>query len=330
VATYFIKGYKGKFSIYRRVSGKSVQVFTLTTDNSDEANVRRLLKERIAQLRSEDKETGGSDTFTDANWNRALKYYEAEMADRVKTKAQSKRSAKNALKRAIEAIGTLDLEAATRKELTKEIAHLPNSIHRTVVMNLNRLLKWVGRDFTLELKELLTPTPVYITETEFIQINWPEPKELFTLAFYSGMRIGELFGRWEIGGKDYILLTHQLLINEKTREVYYGPLKNKKEKRFVWVWPEGMKAAREMKKWDEATKVRLRTRDWSKIVRKVTKGALTFHDLRHSYAFYSRSLGEDISNVKDSMGISLTVAERYYAGTGDTPAHILAMRRSTR
>lgn len=327
---YFIKGYKGKFSIYcRDEAGKSKCLETLSTTNSDEQTVRMLLKGKIKKLREEDRANGGADTFTDANLNRVLKYYEQEVRGRVRTKDQSKRSRLNALKRSIAAIGSLDLQAATLKELAAEIARLPNSEHRIVGMNLNVLLKWLGRGFSLELKEPLTPTPLSITEEDFKLVAWPEPyKHLFHLAFYSGMRVGELFGRWELVDKDSVRITHQLLINEKTRHVYYGPLKNKLPHRFVYLWPEGLEAARAISNWSEDKKQELRVLPWSRICRKSTGGVLTFHDLRHSYAFLSRVRGMSTSDLASSLGNSLSVVERYYAGKGDTPAHILSIRNS--
>lgn len=327
MATYFIKGYSAKLSIYRRDGGKSEQIYSLSATDSDLSTVRLILKAKIEEYRKEDRLKDGSDTFTDANLNRVLRYYKEELSGRVRTKDTSKRSALNALKRAISAIGSLDLSATSKNQLTAKISSLPNSEHRVVAMNLNQLLKWLNRGFSLELKEPQTPTPVYISEEDFLKTNWPEPKAIFLLAFYSGMRIGEIFGRWELVGPDCILLTKQMLINETTRLPYYGPLKNKKPKRYVYLWTEAFPWVHEIYNWSQEKKEELRVLDWSRVCRKATNNSLTIHDLRHSYAFLSRSRGMGISDLAASLGNSVTVTEGYYAGRGDTPAHILSMRR---
>lgn len=182
----------------------------------------------------------------------------------------------------------------------------PNRHHRTVG-KLNRLRKYLKLPLLIPDRKDRKDV-AYLTKPEVDKLiaAMPEPyKALVAVAFYTGLRRGEIFAlgdnpvhgdvidvRWQWHLHDRAL---RLPKNRKTRTAYIIPGGE------VWV-----------EKWLKMKDQVNPTLDFSKMVRTRT-GGKRFHDLRHSYAVYLISQGLSLDWVAQSLGNSRDVCERHYA-----------------
>lgn len=195
-----------------------------------------------------------------------------------------------------------DLQAWVDEHLEDD----PNRHHRTV-SKLNRLRKYLKlAPLVPDRKERIDVAYLTRAEVDKLIAVMPEPyKTLVAVAFYTGLRRGEIFAlgdnpihgdvidvRWQWHAIDRAL---RLPKNRKTRKAYVIPGGE------VWI-----------EKWLKIKDTVNPTLDFSKMVRLRTNGK-RFHDLRHSYAVYLISQGLSLDWVAQSLGNSRDVCERHYA-----------------
>lgn len=231
------------------------------------------------------------------------------------------------LRRAVEACGALSLLAARKQELQAAVGASASgdaNKHRRVVNRLNSLLAYAGRDFKLWKPKPSRPEVVYLTEQEVAQVlpylPSDEFRSLVKVAFVTGCRVGECFGLTESRIRDaHLFVDTQIDASNKRRDT------KTRSQRKVVVLPDGMDEVREWLAVPTDVKQRLRKLEHAEIFRTACLKAfsgrlddrlknLVFHALRHSYAIYLVKRGVPMSWVAQSLGNSVLVCERYYAG----------------
>lgn len=247
------------------------------------------------------------------------KYWDIKYSRR-KAKADSKRSARNFYLRALAAVGSLSLLTAKVDDLQNAIDQLEASKQRRVCNCINRLLAHLNRTDRLALAQKPDHEYRYLDEDDFkvlMRNVWDAKQRLVcNVAFYTGLRLGEVFGIREFSSDDSTVFVERQMLDDGQ----YGTTKNRKKRR-AFVSPDGVKFVKEWLKIPTADRVALRKLEWSKIIRKASKQAfpkspekqITFHDLRHSYAIYCMSKGLSLTVVAASIGDGLSVAQEYYA-----------------
>ncbi len=243
-------------------------------------------------------------------------------------------SARNDFKRALKCIGDLNLRSASLEDLLEKINKIPElSNRKRVALRINSLLKHIGRkDDKIALgknKKRKTRQVNYISHNDLplLLLQLPVNKSpdrtaanlrlLVQTAFYSGLRIGEIFAMTgnSIQG-NYILVKNQLDRKLNTRKT------KTQQERKAYVIPEGREIVEKWALLSLKDKQSIRNLKYSIIIKSITKICFpddkskhcTFHDLRHSYAIHLLSKGVSLSLVAQSLGNSISVAEEYYAG----------------
>ncbi len=227
-------------------------------------------------------------------------------------------SAKNRLKRALEIVNNLPLEATSREALQSAVDKKCNgNKHRVVVSTLNQLLRFVNAPFKLRPAKEVYQEVSSVTADELKKIL-PHIKDekikLFhAAAFATGMRAGELFGaRADSVKDDFIFIKSQIDVqgvrratkNRKNRRAYI--LKVFKKEVFAWL------------QIPLEERLLFRKRSISKITRIASKKGINreikFHDLRHSYVRHLLDIGDSLTRVAKYVGDGLRVTEQFYAG----------------
>jgi integrase len=194
-----------------------------------------------------------------------------------------------------------------QEKLDVKYKRQPN-IHHKRVSALNRLRKFLILPPLLHLRKNAADV-AFLTEKEVKSLiaKADSPyKELIGVAFYTGLRKGEIFGlkKSDIRSENTLNVARQ--IDEKGVE---RGLKNGKPPRKAFVLPGGMVW---VKAWLEIKKDVNRHKPVSTVCQKLT--GVRFHDLRHSYAVHLIGKGATLEWVAQSLGHSTEVCERYYAG----------------
>lgn len=266
----------------------------------------------------------------DAYWD--AKYRRRDLKD--------PKTAKYALLRAIEAIGSLSIYSASTDEIQDAVdAKFSGNSQRRIVTSLLQLLKFAKRSDVILIKARKEKRRVkYLTEAEFDAVRKHFKLEtlevLHTVAFYTGGRIGELFAlKPEDFNETLLELRIQTQIDKEGLE---RETKNRRE-RVALVFPAGVKA---LKRWFQIK--HLLDQETRKHIADITRSAckaefednnnkhLVFHDLRHCYAVQCRERGLSTEDVADLIGDSLVVCKEHYTGFGPSSALMDLRRRAIR
>lgn len=227
-------------------------------------------------------------------------------------------SSKNGFLRALRELDKTSL-MASEFEINKALAHLKGNKKRKVVSCLQSIFKFLNRKINLKSDRKEKTKIKFLSEDEFNQVivlidNY-HVKLISKIAFYSGLRIGEIFGIEEHHLKsNYVLVEQQMDRNSSIRQT-----KNRIERKAFLI-KEGISAIKEWINIED--KEAIRNIRASEVLSKACKQVFpknkskhcTIHDLRHSYAVNLVSKGVSLSLVAQSLGDSVTVAQEYYAG----------------
>jgi integrase len=276
---------------------------------------------QVTQIKIELESKNNLSTYPscDANIDLFNKYWDTKYSRR-KTHAESKRSARGYYLRAIAALGATPLLSTSIQDLQKIVDTLPNKKQRSVTNCLNRLLKFYGRSEVLAKAKKEDSEFRYLDEKDFklmLRHVWPhEQKLICNVAFYSGLRLGEIFAVRQFFNEDSTLHVEKQMYEDGSM----GTTKNRKKRR-VFVAPTGVEHVDKLLELETSDRQKLRKLSWAKIVKRACKEAfpkspekhLNFHDLRHSYAIYCMSKGLSLTVVASCLGDGLAVAQEYYA-----------------
>lgn len=270
-------------------------------------------------------------TALNANVSIRDEYYAFKYLKPAKKRRLAKETLKSSfydLTRAITAVGNVNLRIATCEEIQNEIdayytKEASNTPHEKSIMRINALLKFIGRADQANLETLPKSHKEvnHLTRQEFITIlNELEgvDKDLASIAYYSGLRLGEIFGLEKrkirrIQEGFVILVDRQML-----RDFSYELPKRRKVRR-CFANPECQDA---LKRWVELShdeRTSYRRRKFCFLIKQAcktseTKHILSFRDLRHCYAINLLNSGATLSQVASNLGNSEKVCRDHYLG----------------
>lgn len=276
----------------------------------------KMAEDVLAKLKA--KASGPPKVFHSENARILDSYWEAvyEHKDQV-----DKSSMRYDLSRAVSALGSASLASATKLEmqaaLKKSLGDSPN-LQRRACSRLNQILRFVGRNFTLDKMREEYREVRYITHAQLSRvvdrIEDPNFRLLCHVAFATGARLGECF---TLEARSYngkmIQITTQLDEEEEKRQT-----KNRKRRKAL-VIKAGRPYLEQWLKLSDKEKLALRHIKHARTVKAAAANALegkylVFHDLRHSYAVHLLERGCSLDMVAQFLGNSNAVCEKYYVG----------------
>jgi len=315
-----------KFRIQGQVNGKyvSIHVIPIQIANqhyldkiSDYTHTYEKLKSIVNQLNA----CRPKAVFNSENLRIAEEYWKKEYPPSRLTKMEAPLDARYKIFQAIEAIGNLPIATAHLQDLQGSIDTLPPNTQRRIVSRLNSILTFIGR--TERLTRVRKPSKrvhhISLSDLRLVLNKLPEPfKTLCAVAFYTGMRCGEIFALTEdaIRTDDVLWVDKQIRRNKKE-----GKTKNNKDRKVIII-PDGMGYVRAWIDLNKEDKERLRSEKHAEMLKGVCKELwptntikhCKFHDLRHSYAIHLAGKGISLDDIARSLGNSSEVCEEYYIG----------------
>ena len=278
----------------------------------------RALRDQL--YRDRDKHAG-KPVFASENLQLLDRYWDAEYEHREVIDEDTIRWD---LQRAVESVGLLSLLVATRQQLQDELAKRfvgKSEKHRRVASRLNQLLKFAGRDFTLRKPKPTRKLVRHLTLEQFLQVlprlRSPQFRALAEVAFYTGLRAGEVFALTEAA-----IRADHLYVDAQVDEALERRDTKTRAARKVWIIESGLDAVRRWLAVPASERDKLRIVRHATVFRRACKRAFKdrpelhcrFHDLRHSYAIYLVSRGVPLTLVAQSLGNGVSVCEKYYSG----------------
>lgn len=232
-----------------------------------------------------------------------------------------------ALRRAVEHVGLLSLYTVSEKELLEAVNREPDLFKREYLKrDLNQMLRFIKRDFTLKVTKLKKATVVkFLPFESFIpkaeKVNDETDRLYLRCLFATGCRYGEL-------PCIHLLETGVVVQYQITRKGEWSVTKNGKQ-REAPVIPELLP---DVKKWleiEEERRIKIRLERESKMRKACQKEiGLTLHDLRHCYAIRWRQHGFTPGQIAEFIGDTEEVCrEHYLRFGGDSDAVKLAVRQ---
>jgi integrase len=253
---------------------------------------------------------------------------------------KDRRSAYNRLKRAISAIGQLKLSTASPNELFEAVRNYePNPQKRKAILSaVGQLLKYIGRhDVPVPRIRKARPKIRHLSLSEFQSVVAQITDKQFSLLcwafFATGCRPGELFAldSGSLRNDESVFVADS--IDRDTKQL--GPTKTGDQRHATFIG----ELFDQLKGWlavPHAEKMGLRAKPHSKWFRKAvrkafpndqSKWAVTFYDIRHSYAIHCLTKGVPIDLVAQSLGNSEAVCNEFYTGYKLTAGGVSAMAK---
>lgn len=258
--------------------------------------------------------------YLDSNLDIMERYFREEYESRD-ILPQSRQAAKASFRRALDLLGQLDIATANLKEVQKQIFALPYKKRMHVILALNALFKYAGREHHFDMgKKLRIERVRHLSLKEFLQvlpkISNPLVKQLAAVGFATGGRVGELFAL-NLYNKQSRQITIDTQIDRQIEERIPKTGRRsavivKELEEYVVDW-----IAMPLEKRLAIRNVRL-----GEYVRRACKVVFPanaekhchFYDLRHSYAIHFLSMGASIALVAQALGNSEEVCREHYTG----------------
>ncbi len=277
---------------------------------------KKQIKVLVNQLQETEREKNKpSSTVFLGNKKLVEKYLDTEYSHRDLIDPQS---IKNDFYRAINILGNnisllTSSQTEIQKQVNKELKAQRNKQRRTV-NRLNTLLKFANRGFKLQRFKEEFVEPNHVSEKELIDsldksdIN-DSIKLIIKLGFYTGCRFAEIFALKETDiWEGFIQITYQKDRLGKIRQT-----KTRKKRKAII----SKVAKRVLGEWFSLpieVKNKLYEVRYGAILTNLLGRRFVFHDLRHSYARHLCNNDISLKHVADSLGNSILVCEKYYAG----------------
>jgi integrase len=314
---------QGQAPEHERIDNERLTAINLAFKNGIQDAVACEIQSRevIADLMKIERQKLPRVVHNEENQRLVQAYWDKEYEHRDLVDANA---AKNRLIRAAEAVGSLSLFSADRKELQKAVnAKYKDNRQRDVVSALNQLLAFAGRGIELIRREEVSDDVQYLKPSEFeaVQKHVEDPLDrlLQRVAFVTGLRQGEIFALTP----ESTLGTQFFSQHQIDRQLERRQTKRKMaKKRQIYVLPGGEEPFREWANLPKKTKLAMRNRKHAEVLQRACQKAfpdrdekhVVFHDLRHSYAIYLVSRGVSLTQVAQCLNNSYAVCERYYSG----------------
>lgn len=262
-------------------------------------------------------------------------------------KTKDKTAAYNDFRRAVDAVGMIPIQTATKAELQKALVTEDNNKQRRNASRLQMILKFLKRDdIILDRDKKRRSSVRYLNEKEFAQVmklvKDDNLRTFYELAFHSGCRVGEIFALEErhfragvINVENQMIRTDEAIRRRKQELKAKGiawknwepkasdliTLTKNEQKRKVVPFPEFADA---FKKWcalDYETKFKLRHSRLAEPLREVCEQKFSSdpqkhcvaHDLRHSFAIRLLQF-VNLTYVSMQLGNRIEVCQEFYTG----------------
>lgn len=288
------------------------------------------LKEVLASLYEARDRTKTKPKFMEGNLKLVDKLWAEKYPPRVRRAMKRPDDSLREYKLAAVACGLFPLDTCDLSELADyldgTLGEDPKRHARRVIW-INSILDWLKRPRIDAIDVRERDVVTYLTEPEYLvmrtHIRNPDYRLLADIAFYTGMRAGEIFYlRPEHIRETHILVEFQML-TKKDKTGHYKRDTPKDGNPRIVLLADAIKdritawAARPLEE-----KEALRTKSISKIVRnaclKVNKvdplKNCSFHGLRHCNAIWLLSKHASIHEVAQHLGDVVSTVERYYSG----------------
>jgi len=261
-------------------------------------------------------------------------------------KTKDKTAAYNDFRRAVDAVGSIPLQTATKAEIQKAISTADNNKQRRNASRLNMILKYLKRDIVLDRDKKKRVSVRYLNEKEFASalklIKDENFRLLYELAFHSGCRMGEIFALTEDDFRAGVLTVNKQMI--RTEEAVrrskqelkakgkpwtnwipkpadlIHPTKNEQSRRVV-VFKEFASAFKKWCELDYETKFKLRHARLAEVLKAACEQQFSSnpqkhcvaHDLRHSFAIRLLQF-VNLTYVSLQLGNRIEVCQEFYTG----------------
>jgi integrase len=226
--------------------------------------------------------------------------------------------------RAVDLVGDISLHTANEKQLQARIDERTMGNvekQRRIVRKITTLLLWLGRyDVKLRKHKPQRTVVKYITERELeklLPVLDPNLALMARMAFYTGCRMGELFGLEESSwvAERTIRVEGQIdrkgeyrdTKNRSTRLVYF--LSENEEYFREWLRCKGQ--VPDTMRFNASAKIKAACRQ---VFPNSKNKHIKFHDLRHSYAIHLIQNGVNLTLVAQALGNTIKVTEKHYVG----------------
>lgn len=239
------------------------------------------------------------------------------------------KSARNDFLRAVEALGNTPLLTAPQEDLQSVVdKKWKKQKHRRIVERLNQILKWARPAVHLRKARPTFETPKHLSLAEFkkllASLEDPALKALYELAFFSGLREGELMALTPKSRRGQVIdVIHQIDRDGGRRDT------KSRRARKAYLLPEGVEAFSVWVRVEDKEQYR-GSHSLKAACQRLFKDPLkhcTIHSLRHSYAIYLLSRGASMSHIAQSLGNSVVVCQQHYAGFTLTEDNIETLSR---
>jgi integrase len=217
------------------------------------------------------------------------------------------------------------LTSASYSEIDQKVFNCQRYSRETVrrtTATLNSLLKFIGREFTIQKPQKINNKISHISEKKLNIMLKNLPKEMdkivSTIIFYTGLRTGEL---WALEDDDISFKDNTISISKQlTQKGLVEPPKCNKNR--IVVFPRSIKTT--LKAWLSITSQK-KSSERDKVTRRVSKvsaklwgkGAashVSLHDLRKSFAIHMLQNNFSLTEIALLLGDSMAVVQKYYAG----------------
>ena len=266
--------------------------------------------------------------YSDHNMDILEKYWATKYPASRRETMKAPEKSREDLERAISAVGALALDTCSQQaiveKLFEEFSARP-TVLRKRAMWINSLLVFLGKSkLVLGKRKRARLEVTYLNETEFFEmlrrVEDPIYRMIMRIGFYTGLRIGEIFGLTPKNVRaDHIHVTQQMY--SRSRGYRITSTKTDDERDAVLV-PAVKNDVQAFAALPTAEKRALRDVEYCKIITKIClhywpddpEKYLNFHALRHSNAIWLLQKGATLHEVAQHLGNGLEVTERYYAG----------------
>lgn len=234
-----------------------------------------------------------------------------------KRRLKDPQSAYSSTKHAVSMIKS-DLYTASKDDLQNEVDSIwCGSKHNKYVSRINMLLRFINRDFVLDIDPIKRRHVTSLTQAEVLRlvkrIDDQDMRLIVLTAFATGARLGEVYGLKTLDLKEkHVTITKQLDRTSKVRETKTGGSRDayiiNGFKDVVAQWC-GVPNKEKLQ-----NKRHYLSKNFKQLTSKYLNHEVKFHDLRHSYAIHLLERGVSIDLVAQSLGNSTSVCQKYYVG----------------
>ncbi len=274
----------------------------------------------VTELRAE--QGGKTEAYLDGNVDIFERYFREEYETRD-ILPRSLKAARASFRRALALLGNDPISTVSEKEVQKRIYALPYKKRNHVVLALNALFKFAGRqvNFSVGENKAVAERVRHLTLGEFQKvlphIENPLVRALAGAAFATGCRVGELFSLAQYNETTRVITVRSQFDQyreerpTKTRTIRTAVVVAQLDsyvKEWLAIPVEARLTIRNVR-----LSAYMRAACQKEFPTRVDKHC-HFYDLRHSYAIHFLGLGVSLDLIATALGNSPDVCRKHYTG----------------